>query len=111
MNSYKINSFEENFGYGLIPATSEEAKLCEEKERSIGAIPVGFVKSDDKNSEHKYYKLVSLNEHQLNQKIKAEKIKRLGNIDRQTRATMILTSVGVGFLFLMTIMMFISFFK
>ena len=30
-----LNDFEENFSYGLIPATEEEVRMCEEKEKSI----------------------------------------------------------------------------
>ena len=40
------DEFGEQFDQGLVPATEEEQKLCEEKLKSIGALPEGFVKTD-----------------------------------------------------------------
>lgn len=104
-----LNGFEEDFKYGLVPASEEEARICEEKEKTIGAIPEGFVKSDDK-TDNKYYKLVPLDQEQVFYKIKAEKLRRLKNIDRQTRTSMILHSVTLGFTVITAIMVFVALF-
>lgn len=109
-NSFDLlNDFEENFSYGLLPASEEEAKLCEEKEKTIGAIPEGFVKASDK-SDNKYYKLVPLDQEEVFFKIKAQKLRRLKNIDRQTRTSMILHSVSLGFTVLIAAMLFAALF-
>lgn len=104
-----LNDFEENFSYGLMPATEEEARICEEKEKTIGAIPEGFVKANDK-SDNKYYKLVPLDQEEVFFKIKAQKLRRLRNIDRQTRTSMILHSITLGFTVLITAMVFAALF-
>ena len=104
-----LNDFEENFSYGLIPATEEEARMCEEKEKSIGAIPEGFVKANDK-TDNKYYKLAPLDQEEVFFKIKAQKLRRLKNIDRQTRTSIILHSVTLGFTVLIAAMLFAALF-
>lgn len=104
-----LNGFEEDFQYGLVPASEEEARICEEKEKTIGAIPEGFVKADDK-TDNKYYKLVHLDQEQVFYKIKAEKLRRLKHIDKQTRVSMILHSVTLGFTVLIAVMLFVALF-
>ncbi len=104
-----LNDFEENFSYGLVPATEEEARVCEEKEKSIGAIPEGFVKADDK-TDNKYYKLVPLDQEEVFFKIKAQKLRRLKNIDRQTRASLVIHCVSLGFSVLIAAMLFAALF-
>ena len=91
------DEFGEQFEMGLVPANETEQRLCEEKLKSIGALPEGFVKTGNEITGFKYYKLVKLDEKQLEQKIKAESVRRLRQIDRHTVTQIVLQSVTLGF--------------
>ena len=96
----KIKSYDE-FGeqldFGLVLANDEETRLCEEKLKNIGALPEGFVKTGNEIKGIKYYKLVKLDEKQLEQKIKAENVRRLRHIDKHSVTQIVLQSVTLGF--------------
>ena len=91
------DEFGEQFEYGLTVASEEETRICEEKLKSIGALPEGFVKTGNEIKGFKYYKLVKLDEKQLEQKIKAENVRRLRQIDRHSVTQIVLQSVTLGF--------------
>ena len=92
-----FDEFGEQIDFGLMLASEEETRLCEEKLKSIGALPEGFVKVGRVKGLEKYYKLVKLDEKQLEQKIKAESVRRLRQIDRLSVTQTILQSVTLGF--------------
>ena len=92
-----FDEFGEQIDFGLMLASEEETRLCEEKLKSIGALPEGFVKVGRVKGLEKYYKLVKLDEKQLEQKIKAESVRRLRQIDRHSVTQIILQSVTLGF--------------
>ena len=91
------DEFGEQFEMGLVSANEAEQKLCEEKLKSIGALPEGVVKTCNEIKGFKYYKLVKLDEMQLEQKIKAENVRRLRQIDRHSVTQIVLQSVTLGF--------------
>ncbi|MDE5654597.1 MAG: hypothetical protein K2I46_03205, partial [Clostridia bacterium] len=95
---------------GLVPASEEETKLCEEKLKSIGALPEGFVKVGRVKGLEKYYKFVKLDEKQLEQKIKVESVHRLRQIDRHSLTQIILQSVTLGFTAVITICAIVALF-
>ncbi len=114
-DKYKLlNAYGDELNQGLVPATEEETKMCEEKEKSIGALPVGYVKVDSGRpgikSTAKYYKLVKLDTEQQEQKLKAENLRRIRNIDRHTRVQVILQSISLGFVVLTSIFVFAALF-
>lgn len=46
-NKYKLmNVFGDDLNQGLVPASEEEIEMCEEKLKSVGALPEGYVKID-----------------------------------------------------------------
>ena len=103
-NKYKLmNVFGDDLNQGLVPASEEEIEMCEEKLKSVGALP-GFKSSD------KYYKLVKLDSEQQEQKLKAENLRRLRNIDRHTTVQVILQSISLGFVVLTSIFVFAALF-
>ena len=91
------DEFGEQIDFGLVAADAAETKLCEEKLKSIGALPEGFVKTGNEIKGIKYYKLVKLDAQQLEQKIKAENVRRLRQIDRHSVTQIALQSVTLGF--------------
>ena len=97
MKIKEYDEFGEQFDYGLVLANQEETRLCEEKLKSIGALPEGFVKVGRVKGLEKYYKLVKLDEKQLEQKVKAENVRRLRQIDKHSVAQIVLQSVTLGF--------------
>lgn len=114
-NKYKLmNVFGDDLNQGLVPATEEEVELCEEKLKSVGALPEGYVKIDSAlpgfKSSDKYYKLVKLDSEQQEQKVKAENLRRLRNIDRHTTVQVILQSISLGFVVLTSIFVFAALF-
>ncbi|MDE6275228.1 MAG: hypothetical protein K2M75_01675, partial [Clostridia bacterium] len=64
---------------------------------SIGALPEGFVKTGNEIKGFKYYKLVKLDDRQLDLKIKSENVRRLRQIDRHSVTQIVLQSVTLGF--------------
>jgi len=104
------DAYGEQFNQGLVPATEQEQKICEEKEKTIGALPVGFVKADNDKNGVKYYKLVKLDSDQLDHKIKAEQLRRLRNMDRRGVAQIVLQSISVGFTAVIAACAFIALF-
>ena len=93
----EYDEFGEQFELGLAPANDAEQKLCEEKLKSIGALPEGFVKTGNEIKGFKYYKLVKLDDRQLDLKIKSENVRRLRQIDRHSVTQIVLQSVTLGF--------------
>ncbi|MCX4361815.1 MAG: hypothetical protein OSJ74_00285 [Clostridia bacterium] len=104
------DEFGEQFEMGLIPATEDEQKICEEKLKSIGALPEGFVKTGNDIKGFKYYKLVKLDERQLELKIKAENVRRMRQIDRHSVTQIILQSITLGFTALIALCAFVALF-
>ncbi|MDE5755896.1 MAG: hypothetical protein K2I23_02270 [Clostridia bacterium] len=93
----EYDEFGEQFELGLTPANEVEQRLCEEKLKSIGALPEGFVKTGNEIKGFKYYKLVKLDDKQLSMKIKAESVRRLRQIDRHSVTQIVLQSITLGF--------------
>ncbi|MDE5991361.1 MAG: hypothetical protein K2O95_07395, partial [Clostridia bacterium] len=109
-----LNVYGDDLDQGLVPATEEEIKLCEEKLKSIGALPEGYVKIDGAipslKSSAKYYKLVKLDSDQQEQKLKAENLRRLRNINKLSRTQVILQSIMLGFVALTSLFVFVALF-
>ena len=104
------DEFGEQFELGLVPANEEEQQACEEKFKSIGALPEGFVKTGNDIKGFKYYKLVKLDDRQLELKIKAENVRRLRQIDRHSVTQIILQSITLGFTALLSLCAIIALF-
>ena len=104
------DEFGEQFDQGLVPATEEEQKLCEEKLKSIGALPEGCVKTDKDIRGSKFFKLVKLDEKQLEQKIKTENVRRMRQIDRHSVTQIVLQSITLGFTALIALFVFVALF-
>lgn len=103
------NVYGDDLNQGLVPATEEETKLCEEKEKSIGALPVGYVKIDSPKpgAKAKYYKLVKLDPDQQEQKLKVENLRRLRKIEKHGRVQVILQSIMLGLVALSAIFLLV----
>ena len=109
-----LNVYGDDLDQGLIPATEDEIKLCEEKLKSVGALPEGYVKLDSAipslKSSAKYYKLVKLDSAQKEQKLKAENLRRLRNINKLSRAQVIIQSIMLGFVALTSVFALVALF-
>ena len=98
------DEFGEQFELGLVPATEEEQQACGRKVQKVSArCPRALSRRAMISKGFKYYKLVKLDDRQLELKIKAENVRRLRQIDRHSVTQIILQSITLGFTALLSL--------